>query len=287
MFSHESHIIPVKICPCHSDRCCVIHTGACIDSIIRESYVDPQCARYDLLYLKITYALSGHDLNVAVIFSSLQFFNVSCPRYHEPGYNRTSILQIIRTPLFLLPLVLNNTSDAIVALGRISKFLLAEELAEPYKIDLDSEYAVEVDGDFAWETVQKPDSSPKLGRGRRGPRTPTEKKPPENKKNKGSFWRKKKNTAPVLPTATGKDAMSKPDKPNEKPFELNNIQLRIPKGSFVAVVGRVGSGKVRLGAVCGFGQDVERCTLELSSASPYWRNEESSRQCIFGLIFSV
>lgn len=26
---------------------------------------------------QVTYALSGHDLNVAIIFSSLQFFNVS------------------------------------------------------------------------------------------------------------------------------------------------------------------------------------------------------------------
>lgn len=33
---------------------------------------------------------------------------------------------------------------------------------------------------------------------------------------------------------------------SEKPFELTDIALRVPKGSFVAIVGRVGSGKVRL-----------------------------------------
>ena len=31
----------------------------------------------------------------------------------------------------------------------------------------------------------------------------------------------------------------------EKPFELVDVKLKIPRGSFVAIVGRVGSGKVR------------------------------------------
>ncbi|KAJ6470798.1 P-loop containing nucleoside triphosphate hydrolase protein, partial [Mycena vitilis] len=32
----------------------------------------------------------------------------------------------------------------------------------------------------------------------------------------------------------------------EKPFELTNLRFDVPKGSFVAIVGKVGSGKVRL-----------------------------------------
>ena len=31
----------------------------------------------------------------------------------------------------------------------------------------------------------------------------------------------------------------------EKPFELKDLKFRVPKGAFVAIVGRVGSGKVR------------------------------------------
>ncbi|KAF8882127.1 P-loop containing nucleoside triphosphate hydrolase protein [Infundibulicybe gibba] len=122
----------------------------------------------------ITYALSGHDLNIAIIFSSLQFFN------------------IIRAPLIFFPFVLSSLSDALVALGRISKFLTAEELADPYLIDYESKPAVEVDGAFAWETEGKLEE-PKFSKG--------------------------------------------------KPFELNNLKLSVEKGAFVAIVGRVGSGK--------------------------------------------
>ncbi|KAG6807491.1 hypothetical protein H0H92_007294 [Tricholoma furcatifolium] len=64
----------------------------------------------------ITYALSGHDLNVAIIFTSLQLFN------------------IIRMPLAFLPFVLSIFADALVALRRISKFLLSEELDDAYLI---------------------------------------------------------------------------------------------------------------------------------------------------------
>ncbi|THH01938.1 hypothetical protein EW145_g6827, partial [Phellinidium pouzarii] len=85
----------------------------------------------------ITYALSGHDLNPAIIFSSLQYFN------------------IIRAPLMFFPLIMSAVSDAIVALGRIGVFLSAEELEEPYVIDSSPEnkWAVRAEGSFTWETV--------------------------------------------------------------------------------------------------------------------------------------
>lgn len=51
----------------------------------------------------ITYSLSGHDLNPAIIFASLQAFNN------------------IRAPLFILPLAFQALSDAYVGLGRIAK----------------------------------------------------------------------------------------------------------------------------------------------------------------------
>lgn len=44
---------------------------------------------WHLTIIQITYALSGHELNVAIIFSSLQFFNVGpALLYHLiSGYN--------------------------------------------------------------------------------------------------------------------------------------------------------------------------------------------------------
>jgi ATP-binding cassette, subfamily C (CFTR/MRP), member 1 len=46
-------------------------------------------------------------------------------------------------------------SDAVVALGRISKFLKAEELEDLYRVDYGSGYAVEVDGYVQlWLTIR-------------------------------------------------------------------------------------------------------------------------------------
>ncbi|KAG6863876.1 hypothetical protein C0991_002491, partial [Blastosporella zonata] len=167
----------------------------------------------------ITYALSGHDLNVAVIFSSLQLFN------------------IIRAPLLYFPFVLSSLSDALVALGRISKFLLSEELAEPYVIDYEQMTAVSVDGDFTWETAGKLQANivaNKVGRGGRG--------------KIGKAGSTKPNSQQlVLPTSANVDSpvvsAAEGSQEDEKPFELKDLRFSVPKGSFVAIVGRVGSGK--------------------------------------------
>jgi ATP-binding cassette, subfamily C (CFTR/MRP), member 1 len=199
---------------------------------------------------------------VAIIFSSLQFFN------------------IIRAPLTFFPLVLSAASDAVVALGRISKFLTAEEIAEPYAVDdgEDNKDAVRVDGSFKWETVGKPvdakfANTRGRGRGRGGggggeSRKEAKKRKEEQKKKDkeseesvstekakrlGWFRRGKgKGKESVLPTNAkdvekdkGAGKQDKGKKPEDKPFELNDVRMKVPKGAFVAIVGRVGSGKVR------------------------------------------
>lgn len=173
----------------------------------------------------ITYGLSGHDLNVAVIFSSLQLFN------------------IIRMPLIFFPIVLVSLTDAMVALGRIGTFLTAEELDEPYKIQDDIKLAVEVDGDFAWETVLSVTGKgaeskfAALGAGKGGAAA--------------NRWSKRKSNLLPATTADVNPGDEKPkekekDEEEKKPFELNNLQFRVPKGAFVGIVGRVGSGKSSL-----------------------------------------
>jgi hypothetical protein len=50
--------------------------------------------------------------------------------------------------------VLSSLSDVVVALGRISDFLSAEELVESLLIDYGAKNGVEAEGSFTWETMK-------------------------------------------------------------------------------------------------------------------------------------
>ncbi|ESK94758.1 abc transporter [Moniliophthora roreri MCA 2997] len=175
----------------------------------------------------ITYSLSGHDLSVATIFTSLQFFN------------------IIRIPLIMLPFVLSGLSEFIVALRRIGLFLKAEERADPPTIDFGSKYAIHIDnGSFSWDTAEGAEKKQEDEGSKKDAANSS------SKKGKGQKKEEKENT--ILPVSTSADN-TEPDKStinsSEKekaPFQLTNINLTIPRGSFVAIVGRVGSGKSSL-----------------------------------------
>lgn len=152
--------------------------------------------------------------------------------------------------MIFLPVVLSAVSDAVVALGRIGKFLTAEELSEPYAIDSASEDAIVVDGDFTWETTKGIVLGAKFevkGKGKGKAEADKEKK---EKKEKAKKDKKDKKDSVLPVTAPGTDSDAKDsdkqeqeDKPDEKPFQLNGLKVSIPRGAFVAIVGRVGCGK--------------------------------------------
>ncbi|KAJ7270615.1 multidrug resistance-associated ABC transporter [Mycena haematopus] len=174
----------------------------------------------------ITYALSGHELNIAIIFSSLQFFN------------------IIRAPLIFLPFVLSALADAMVAFGRIGTFLTAEELADPYAIEPERKNAVDVDASFAWETAGKLEGDKFVvagkdgkGKGEHGKKQDEKRKSIDKKKKSELLPTSQKGT----PLPSG--AATPMPREEEKPFELPNLKFSVPKGAFVAIVGKVGSGK--------------------------------------------
>lgn len=155
-----------------------------------------------------------------------------------------------------------SLADALVAIGRITKFLTADELAEPFAIDTGegNKLAVDVDGDFAWETAGKPVD--KLAKGGAGGHRKEKKDKPkavkEAKVDKKGFWKRKSGKEEVLPTTApdlekkDEEKVEENDNEEEKPFELKNLKMKIPKGSFVAIVGRVGSGKVGHTVLDGF-----------------------------------
>ncbi|KAI0087238.1 multidrug resistance-associated ABC transporter [Irpex rosettiformis] len=179
----------------------------------------------------ITYALSGHDLSVPIIFTSLQYFT------------------ILHQALVFLPFSLEGVSNGLVALQRIGPFLTAEELEESYTIDPESKYAIDVEGDFRWEVAGKlstgEEASEKIESNADSKNSSGDTKKKE-KKGKG------KQEEPILPTATPADDSEKDNATQiagtkeEKPFELTGLNLKVQQGEFVAIVGRVGSGKSSL-----------------------------------------
>ena len=85
------------------------------------------------------------------------------------------------------------------------------------------------------------------GRGRGGGRGGAAGGRKESKDKKSGKKGGKKSDGVILPTSVAPgdgDKEKGQDAEEEKPFALNGIKLTIPKGSFVAIVGRVGSGKV-------------------------------------------
>ncbi|WVW81052.1 hypothetical protein I302_103043 [Kwoniella bestiolae CBS 10118] len=142
----------------------------------------------------VTYGLTGHELNAAIIFSGLQYFNV------------------LKTPISFLPMCFTAVSDALVGIRRIGSLLRSEEIPPKLNINDQSKYAIEVKGDFQFES--QPESSDK---------TPDalNKEEEDDKDEKGSV------------RSIG-------------PFALREINLKIPRGSLVCIVGRVGTGKSAL-----------------------------------------
>ncbi|KDQ52618.1 hypothetical protein JAAARDRAFT_40221 [Jaapia argillacea MUCL 33604] len=179
----------------------------------------------------ITYSLSGHTLNVATIFTSLQYFN------------------IIRVPLIMLPIMLAVVVEAVISLGRISKFLVAEELDEPFEVDLECPNAVEVEGGgFSWEVTLRDgdpgEKSPGVIGNNGDPKSAEKEKGAKGRKGKKGKGKKKGDkTTPVSDDSTGVDGSSGEEARTPTPFELKDVNVTIPRGSFIAIVGRVGCGK--------------------------------------------
>jgi ATP-binding cassette subfamily C (CFTR/MRP) protein 1 len=163
----------------------------------------------------------------------------------------------------MIPMVFSLCSDAYVSLGRIGQFLLAEEQEATFMIKQDAEYAVDVEGDFTWEVVDpnKVIANTKgvvgnatsakeiLAQAKEATRQQRGEDKKDKKTDKAGAKRKSGSNTPVASGSGSANSgavtptVQEQEKDHSKPFMLEQLDLKIPRGSFVAISGRIGSGK--------------------------------------------
>ncbi|KAG0248516.1 hypothetical protein DFQ27_000859, partial [Actinomortierella ambigua] len=157
----------------------------------------------------VLYAAMGQQLDATIIFPALAFY--------------TSM----RAQMNHWPNGISALTDARISIRRIEDFLLAEEIQPLPEPDPSCPWAIEIqDGSFYWDRIQGPDEASiekeKVHRMYSDDN--------EDKDRTGSYRRQ----IPV-----------EHNDPSRLIF-LRDIQLRIPRGALVAVIGAVGHGKSSL-----------------------------------------
>lgn len=145
-----------------------------------------------------------------------------------------------------LPRALSATTDAQNALGRLKKVFQADLREEDlFKVHPEQKSAIEVrSATWEWEIGGGVDGEGKAGK--------------ENNK-KGE-----KRDVPKE-----KAHESDQTKYAAAPFRVKDINITIPRGSLVAIVGSVGSGKVRVGVLWVFSLFIGVCIVEFAARS-HW-----------------
>ncbi|KAL5035647.1 hypothetical protein RTP6_003309 [Batrachochytrium dendrobatidis] len=163
----------------------------------------------------LTFVIYGinHDLEPGRIFSSLTWFNQ------------------LRFPLMFLPQIIVGYADLKVALQRIQALFLAPELVDQAEISPNAIHAVEiVNGEFTWDSL--PPTAP-----------PVTSKPAS--KQRGYSFKNTSNSG--TPTNTSESTITTENtKKVPEISTLRKLNIAIPRGKLVAIVGSVGSGKSSL-----------------------------------------
>jgi ABC-type multidrug transport system fused ATPase/permease subunit len=172
----------------------------------------------------VAYSLSGHELEPAVIFTSLTLF------------------QLLRLPLMFLPMSFSAIADAQNAIGRISLVFEAELLQDTKVIEEGLENAIEVEHcEFTWDGPPPEDKKPEKAKGLKARMKAARKAKKDGKPAPVAVPGVSGAETPAIPPTPGT-----PGEEEERVFKLHDINMVIPRGKLVAIVGPVGTGKTSL-----------------------------------------
>jgi len=180
----------------------------------------------------ITYNLSHRATGGAAnIFSSLALFNG------------------LRMPLNLLPLVIGQVTDAVSSVTRIQEFLLAEEEHDVFKWDKENKNAIDMqDASFTWERSRTKDIQRDAKQQKQDKKDAKQDKKDAKKTKKQDKKEAKlaeKEGRPITADVS-KDSLSTLEKPEDPPFQINDLSFTVGRNELMAVIGGVGSGKSSL-----------------------------------------
>jgi ATP-binding cassette subfamily C (CFTR/MRP) protein 1 len=150
----------------------------------------------------VTYAYTGHPLEVSTVFSSLQLFST------------------MRAPLNMMMYVLRAMLGGHVALKRMNAYFDADDADEAYTVDTSMENAVSVDASFTWESANSTEST--------------------GAEASDDVQSKDVNPLPdaTLRFSASESNIAHGESTNTTdplPFILKNVKLDIPRGAFVAI----------------------------------------------------
>ena len=219
------------------------------------------------------YVWSGHQLDVASALTSLSLFD------------------ILRFPLFMLPQIINNTVEAMVAVGRVEAFLNAQEHVKIGPSDLLREPSIRLAGVTAAYESKKPKVSPGMDDKERALN--------ELEWEKALLQAQLEDTERQLQTMEQRDGedtlrslsmhtQENGDRNAMSLLCLRRIDFTLEPGELVAVVGSVGCGKTSfLNAILGEvkelrGETAVRGSLSYFSQTPFIMNATLRDNILFG-----
>ncbi|KAF9911176.1 hypothetical protein BX616_010647 [Lobosporangium transversale] len=211
----------------------------------------------------VLYAALGNKLEAKIVFPALTLFTG------------------LRVPLLVLPYSYGLATDAWISIKRIEKFLLTSDMQPLPPVDPTHEYAVSIlNASFYWDqifttgisTSESSNGSPSEG-------ITEDRQPLLSVQNESQEH--------------GQDQEQGRTSQGEAKPLLQDINLKIPRGSLVAIVGRVGSGKSSLlqaivgnmNKCQGQGQVIRGATVSYASQAPWIQNATIRNNILFDTPF--